>query len=207
MPSVDLYSVSGEKKERIDLRDDIFGVEGHEHSVHSAVVMQLANRRQGTASTKTRSEVRGGGRKPWRQKGTGFARAGSNTSPLWRKGGVIFGPKPRDYSYRMNKKERHLALKAALSSKLREGGVLVVEDLGFQEPKTKRMVEILDNLGVRGKTLLVIEEPNPNVLKSARNIPNVDVRLANLLSVYDAVRADRLVFTRRALEVLEEVLG
>ncbi|MGI6488450.1 MAG: 50S ribosomal protein L4 [Syntrophomonadaceae bacterium] len=207
MPTVPLYNMTGAQIGEIELDDRVFGIEPNQAAMHAAVKMQLANQRAGTSSTKTRSEVRGGGRKPFRQKGTGRARAGSIRSPLWRKGGVIFGPQPREYSYKLPRKLRRLALKSALSSKAKSEGVLVVDELVFEEPKTRRMIEVLDSLDLYSKTLVVTADGDVNVIKSARNIPGVKPVRADFLSVYDILDHDKLVITQEAVARVEEVLA
>ncbi len=204
MPTVALYNTSGEQVGEITLKDEIFGVEVHEPIVHDAVVMQLAGRRQGTHDTKTRAEVRGGGRKPWRQKGTGRARHGTSRSPIWRGGGVVFGPHPRDYSYSLPKKARRLALKSALSAKVNAGDILVLEELSLDQPKTRDMVKILNNLKV-DDALLVTAGKDVTVEKSARNIPNIKPLTAVGLNVYDILAYNKLVITRDAVARVEEV--
>lgn len=204
MPTVALYNTSGEQVGEITLKDEIFGVEVHEPIVHDAVVMQLAGRRQGTHDTKTRAEVRGGGRKPWRQKGTGRARHGTSRSPIWRGGGVVFGPHPRDYSYSLPKKARRLALKSALSAKVNAGDILVLEELSLDQPKTRDMVKILNNLKV-DDALLVTAGKDVTVEKSARNIPNIKPLTAIGLNVYDILAYNKLVITRDAVARVEEV--
>ena len=204
MPTVPLYNMTGAQIGEIELDDRVFGIEPNEAAMHAAVKIQLANQRAGTSSTKTRSEVRGGGRKPYRQKGTGRARAGSIRSPLWRKGGVIFGPQPRDYSYKLPRKLRRLALKSALSSKAKGEDVVVVDELVFAEPKTRRMIEVLDAFDLYSKTLVVTADGDVNVIKSARNIPGVKSVRADFLSVYDILDHDKLVITQDAVARVEE---
>ncbi|SMP69708.1 50S ribosomal protein L4 [Anoxynatronum buryatiense] len=205
MPTVPVYNVSGEKVSEIQLNDSIFGVEINTHVMHAVVKNQLANKRQGTQSAKTRAEVRGGGRKPWRQKGTGRARHGSSRSPIWVGGGTVFAPKPRDYSYKLPKKVRRLALKSALSSKVLSETLIVLDDLQMEQPKTKEMTNILKNLKVDGKALIVMEQVNDSVIRSARNIPGVQTTLVNTLNVYDILKYDRFIITRNAVEKVEEV--
>ena len=188
MPSIDVYNVEGKKVSSVDLKEEIFGIEPNEAVVHSVLVNFLANQRQGTQSTKTRAEVRGGGRKPWRQKGTGRARQGSIRAPQWIKGGIALGPKPRSYKYTVNKKERRLAIKSLLSSKVLENELTVVDTLAFNEIKTKQMVNALANLKVEGKTLVLLAEKNENVQKSARNIEGVKTSLVNTINVYDLLK-------------------
>lgn len=207
MPKVALYNVNGKQVGDIDLKDDIFGAEINEAILHDVVIMQLANRRQGTADTKTRAEVSGGGKKPWRQKGTGRARAGSSRSPIWRTGGIVFGPHPRSYKYNMPKKIRRLAIKSALSSKVQNGSIIVLDELTLQQPKTKEMVEILNNLNIDRKALVVTAGVDTNVVKSARNIPGVTPTFASGLNVYDILNHDKLVITKDAVSKVEEVLA
>ena len=205
MPKIDVYSVEGKKVKEIELKEEIFGIEPNEAVVHSVLVNFLANQRQGTQSTKTRAEVRGGGRKPWRQKGTGRARQGSIRAPQWIKGGIALGPKPRSYKYTVNRKERRLAIKSMLSSKVLEKELVVVDALDLKEIKTKEMVKILHNLKVEGKTLLLLPEKNENVQKSARNIENVKTTLVNTINVYDLLKYKNLVVTLDTVKKLEEV--
>lgn len=207
MPKVAVFNMAGAQVGEIDLSDSVFGIEPNEAVVHQVVKAQLANRRVGTASTKTRGEVRGGGRKPWRQKGTGRARAGSRRSPVWRGGGTVFGPHPRDYSIRLPKKVRRLALKSVLSGKFNNDEIVVLEALSFEEPKTKRMLEVLDALNVFEKALVVTADGDINVLKSARNIPGVKPVRADFMNVYDLLAYDKLVITRDAVAKVEEVYG
>ncbi|MCL6638757.1 MAG: 50S ribosomal protein L4 [Firmicutes bacterium] len=204
MPTVAVYNTNGEQVGEIALKDEVFGVPVHESVLHDAVVMQLANRRQGTHDTKTRAEVSGGGRKPWRQKGTGRARHGSIRSPIWRGGGIVFGPHPRDYSYSLPKKVKRLALKSALSDKVNNGNLLILDELKMEQPKTKDMVRILNNLKV-DDALVVTAEPNEAIEKSARNIPNVKPMVASGLNVYDILAYDKLILTRDAVARVEEV--
>lgn len=207
MPKVALYNVNGKQVGDIDLKDEIFGAEINESALHDVVVMQLANRRQGNADTKTRAEVSGGGKKPWRQKGTGRARAGTTRSPLWRTGGIVFGPHPRSYNYTMPKKIKRAAIKSALSSKVLNGNIIVLEELSLQQPKTKEMVDILNNLKIDKKALVVTAGVEPNVIKSARNIPGVTPTFASGLNVFDILNHDKLVITRDAVSKVEEVLA
>lgn len=207
MPKVALYNMAGAQVGEIELSDSVFGIEPNEAVVHQVVKAQLANRRVGTASTKTRGEVRGGGRKPWRQKGTGRARAGSRRSPLWRGGGIVFGPKPRDYSVRLPKKIRRLALKSVLSDKVRNDNIIVVDQLLFEEPKTRRMVETLGALKVNSKALVVTADGDVNVAKSARNIPGVKPVRADFINVYDLLAHEKLVITKDAVARVEEVFS
>jgi large subunit ribosomal protein L4 len=197
--------MSGHQVGEIELNDAVFGIEPNVAAMHQVVKMQLANKRVGTASTLTRGQVRGGGRKPYRQKGTGRARAGSTRSPLWRKGGVVFGPHPRDFSFRVPRKIRRLALKSALSSKVQAQGLVVVDALVFEEPKTRRMAAVLESLRVDSKALLVTADGDVNVVKSARNLPGVTPVRADFMSVYDILNHDKLVMTRDAVAKVEEV--
>jgi len=206
MPKVDLYNMNGEVVGNIELSDDVFGVEVNKYAIHLAVVNQLANKRQGTHSTKTISEVRGGGRKPWRQKGTGRARQGSIRAVQWIKGGIAHGPKPRSYKYTIPKKLRKLALKSALSSKVNENNIVVLEDLKFDNIKTKQMVNVLKNLKVNDtSSLIVLPEKNEIVEKSARNIPGVKTALVNTINVYDIMKYDKFIITKDAVSKVEEV--
>ena len=205
MPKIDVYDIQGKKVSTVDLKDEIFGIEPNEAVVHSVLVNFLANQRQGTQSTKTRAEVRGGGRKPWRQKGTGRARQGSIRAPQWIKGGIALGPKPRSYKYRVNKKEKRLAIKSCLSSKVLEKELVVVDSLPLKEIKTKEMVNALNNLKVEGKTLILLPEKNETVQKSARNIEGVKTTLVNTINVYDLLKYKNLVITLDTVKKLEEV--
>lgn len=205
MPTVPVLNVSGEKVSEIELKDSVFGIEINTHVMHAVVKNYLANQRQGTQSTKTRAEVRGGGRKPWRQKGTGRARHGSSRSPIWVGGGVIFAPKPRNYSYKLPKKVRRLAMKSALSSKVQEDQIIVLENLPMEIPKTKEMANILKNLKVDGKALIVMEQVDQSVIRSARNLQGVETALVNTLNVYDILKYDHFIITRNAVEKVEEV--
>ena len=205
MPKIDVYNIEGKKVSDIELADSVFGIEPNEKIVHSVLVNYMANQRQGTSNTKTRAEVSGGGRKPWKQKGTGRARQGSIRSPQWFKGGIALGPKPRDYSYRVNKKERRLAVRSVLSSKVLENNLVVVDSMNFDAIKTKNMVSALNNLKVQGKTLIVLPEKNENVQKSARNIEGVKTSLVNTINVYDLLKYNKLVLTVDAVKSLEEV--
>lgn len=205
MPKIDVYDIKGKKVSEVELSEEVFGMEPNEELVHSAVVNYLANQRQGTQSTKTRAEVRGGGRKPWRQKGTGRARQGSIRSPQWIKGGIALGPKPRSYRYTINKKERRIAIKSVLSSKVLENELTVVDKIAFDEIKTKNMVTTLSNLKIEGKTLIMLPEKNENVQKSARNIEGVKTTLVNTINVYDLLKYNKLVVTLDAVKKLEEV--
>lgn len=206
MPKVALYNTEGSKVGDIDLNDDIFGIEPNEGVVHETVVMQLASLRRGTSSTKSRGEVRGGGRKPWRQKGTGRARVGSSRSPIWRGGAITFGPKPRDYKYNIPKKKRRLALKSVLSAKVIDGEIVVLDQLAISEPKTKDVIAILSNFEAK-KTLIVTADSDENVSKSARNIPGVKSLAAASLNVYDIINHDKLIITKDAVSKVEEVLA
>jgi len=207
MPKVAIYNVNGEQVGEMDLNDDIFGVPVHRQALYDVVNMHLAGRRRGTHDTKTRSEVSGGGRKPWRQKGTGRARHGSIRSPIWRGGGTVFGPHPRDYSIRLNKKVRRLAMKSALSSKVEDGKIVVLEELKMEIPKTKEMIKILANLKVSDKALVVTADPDETVFKSARNIPGVKPLSVPGLNVYDLLAHNTLVITRDAVARVEEVFA
>ena len=204
MANVSVYNIEGKEVGSIELNDAVFGVEVNEHLVHMAVVNQLANNRQGTQSAKTRSEVSGGGRKPWRQKGTGHARQGSKRSPQWTGGGVVFAPKPRDYSFKMNKKEKRIALLSALSSKVADNKIVVLDAFNLDEVKTKKFAEVMSNLKV-DKALVVIEGENKNVVLSGRNIPTVKVSATNEINTYDVLKYETLVVTKAAVEKLEEV--
>ena len=205
MPKVDVYNMEGKKVKDIDLKEEIFGIIPNEAVVHSVLVNYLANQRQGTASTKTRAEVSGGGRKPWRQKGTGRARQGSIRAPQWIKGGIALGPKPRSYKYTVNKKERRLAVLSCLSSKVLENELTVVDTLEMKEIKTKEMAKVLTNLKVEGKTLILLAEKNENIQKSARNIEGVKTTLVNTINVYDLLKYKNLVITLDTVKKLEEV--
>ena len=204
MANVSVYNIEGEEVGSIELNDAVFGVEVNEHLVHMAVVNQLANNRQGTQSAKTRSEVSGGGRKPWRQKGTGHARQGSTRAPQWTGGGIVFAPKPRDYSFKMNKKEKRIALLSALSSKVAESKIVVLDEFKLDEIKTKKFVEVMNNLKVEN-ALVVLEGENKNVVLSGRNIPSVKVTATNEINTYDVLKYTTLVVTKAAVEKLEEV--
>ena len=206
MPTVAVYDMTNKKVDDIELSDDIFGVEINEGLVHQAVVMQMASWRLGTHSTKTRADVRGGGKKPWRQKGTGRARAGSRRSPLWRGGGTIFGPHPRNYSFSMPRKQRRLAIKSVLTDKVKEGNLIVLSELNFDEPKTKKFVELQKTFGVDGcKSLFITEELIDNVTLSSRNLQNAKAIAALQLNVYDILNSDKLFLTRDAVAKIEEV--
>ncbi len=204
MAKVSVYNIEGKQVEEIDLNDAVFGVEINEHLVHQAVKSLLAGKRQGTQSAKTRSEVSGGGRKPWRQKGTGHARQGSTRSPQWTGGGVVFAPKPRDYSFKMNKQEKAIAIKSALTSKVQASNIVVVDKISFDDIKTKNMVQALKNLEVH-KALIVLNDNDKNVVLSARNIPDVKTALTNTINVYDILKYDKLVITKDAVKTIEEV--
>lgn len=204
MANVAVYNMDGKEVGKIDLKDEIFGIEVNEHVVHMAVVQYLANQRQGTQSAKTRAEVRGGGRKPWRQKGTGRARQGSTRSPQWTGGGVVFAPKPRDYSFKLNRKVKRLALQSALTSKVNENKIIVLDDLKLDNVKTKDMAKVLGNINA-GKALIVMEGSNTNVMLSARNIPDVKTASVNTINVYDLLKYNTLVVTKEAVAKIEEV--
>ena len=204
MANVSVFNMEGKEVGTIELNDAVFGVEVNEHLVHMAVVQQLANNRQGTQKAKTRSEVSGGGRKPWRQKGTGHARQGSTRSPQWTGGGVVFAPVPRDYSFKMNKKEKRAALKSALTSKVQDAKLIVVDELKFDEIKTKNFATVMSNLNVN-KGLVVIAENDANVVLSARNMADVNTTLVNTMNVYDVMNAKTLVLTKEAVAKIEEV--
>ena len=205
MPKVDVYDIKGKKVSDIELNENVFGIEPNENIVHSVLMNYLANQRQGTQSTKTRSEVRGGGRKPWRQKGTGRARQGSIRAPQWIKGGIALGPKPRSYRYTVNKKERRLAIKSILSSKVLENRLTIVDKLELKEIKTKSMVKALDSLKLEGKTLLVLPEKNLNVQASTNNIKDAKAIVVNTINVYDLLRYTNLVLTLDTVKKLEDV--
>ena len=205
MAKIELVNINGEKVKDIKLNDNIFAIEPNDAVLHNAIVLNMANARQASASTKTRSEVRGGGRKPWRQKGTGRARQGSIRAPQWIKGGIALGPKPRTYAYTVNKKERRLAIKSVLSSKVLENELVVVDNLNLKEIKTNAMVKALNNLKVEGKTLILLPEKNETVQKSARNIENVKTTLVNTINVYDLLKYNKLVVTLDTVKKLEEV--
>ena len=205
MPKIDVYDINGKKVKELELNEAVFGIEPNEAVVHSVLVNFLANQRQGTQSTKTRSEVSGGGRKPWRQKGTGRARQGSIRAPQWIKGGIALGPKPRSYKYTVNKKERQLAVKSVLSSKVLENELVVVDSLPINDIKTKEMVKALSNLKVEGKALIMLPEKNEKVQKSARNIEGVKTTLVETINVYDLLKYNKLVVTEDAVKKLEEV--
>lgn len=205
MPKVDVYDINGKVVGSVELSDNIFSVDVNENAIHQVVVNQLANKRQGTQSTKTKSEVRGGGIKPWRQKGTGRARQGSIRSAQWIKGGIALGPKPRSYNYTLPKKLKRLALKSALTSKVSENEILVLDNLNFDKIKTKQMADVLKNLNINETAVIVIADKNENVQMSARNIPGVKTLLVNTMNVYDIVRHDKFIITRDAVSKVEEV--
>ena len=204
MANVSVYNIEGKEVGTIDLNDAVFGVEVNEHLVHMAVVSQLANKRQGTQKAKTRSEVSGGGRKPWRQKGTGYARQGSTRAPQWTGGGVVFAPTPRDYSFKLNKKERRAALKSALTSRVEEKKFIVVDEINFDEIKTKKFQDVLNNLSV-SKALVVLEDGNKNAELSARNIADVKTAKTNTINVYDILKYNTVIATKAAVQAIEEV--
>ena len=204
MANVSVFNMEGKEVGTIELNDAVFGVEVNEHLVHMAVVQQLANNRQGTQKAKTRSEVSGGGRKPWRQKGTGHARQGSTRAPQWTGGGVVFAPVPRDYSFKLNKKEKRAALKSALTSKVQDAKLIVVDELKFDEIKTKNFVNVMNNLKVQ-KGLVVIAENDANVVMSAKNVADVNTTLVNTINVYDIMKAKTVVLTKDAVAKIEEV--
>jgi len=207
MPKVTMFNQTGVQVGEIELADAVFGIAPNEHVLFDAVMMQRASLRQGTHKVKTRSEVRGGGRKPWKQKGTGRARQGSIRSPQWRGGGIVFGPAPRSYSYKLPKKVRRLAIKSALSTKVLEQSMLVLEDLVLNAPKTKDMVTVLQGLSVQKKVLIVTADLNENVALSARNIQGITVLAANEVNVIDVLHHDTLIMTKAAVEKVEEVLA
>ena len=204
MATVAVYNIEGKEVDKLELNDNVFGVEINEHLVHLAVVSQLANGRQGTQSAKTRSEVSGGGRKPWRQKGTGHARQGSTRSPQWTGGGVVFAPKPRDYSMKMNKREKQIAIKSALTSKVQDSKLIVVDEFKLDEIKTSKFAQVLDNLKAP-KALVVTKDKDEKVVLSARNIPTVKTTMTNSINVYDILKYDSLVITKDAVAAIEEV--
>ena len=204
MANVAVYNIEGKEVGTIDLNDAIFGVEVNEHLLHMAVVQQLANKRQGTQKAKTRSEVSGGGRKPWRQKGTGHARQGSTRAPQWTGGGVVFAPTPRDYSFKLNKKEKRAALKSALTSRVEENKFIVVDEMNFDEIKTKKFQNVLSNLNV-SKALVVLEDGNTKAELSARNIADVKTARTNTINVYDILKYNTVIATKAAVEAIEEV--
>ena len=204
MAQVSVYNMEGKEVGKLDLNDSIFGVEINEHLVHMAVVQHLANMRQGTQKAKTRAEVSGGGRKPWRQKGTGHARQGSTRSPQWTHGGVVFAPVPRDYSFKLNKKEKRIALKSALTSKVADGSLKVIEELKFDEIKTKKFAEVMNNLEAKN-ALVIINENDKNVVLSARNLADAKTILTGNMNVYDIMKAGTVVLTKDAVSTIEEV--
>ena len=204
MANVAVMNMNGENVGNIELNDAVFGIEANEHVMHLAVVQYLANQRQGTQSAKTRAEVRGGGRKPWRQKGTGRARQGSTRSPQWTGGGVVFAPKPRNYSFKLNRKVKRLALQSALSCKVAENKIIVLDELTLNEIKTKEMVKVLENIKC-GKALIVMDGSNKNVMLSARNIPDVKTASVNTINVYDLLKYNTLVVTKDAVAKIKEV--
>ena len=205
MPKVDVYSIDGKKVKELELNESIFGIEPNENVVHSVVVNYLANQRQGTQNTKTRAEVSGGGRKPWRQKGTGRARQGSIRAPQWIKGGIALGPRSRSYTYKVNKKEKRLAIKSILSSKVSSNELVVLDKLQLKEIKTAEMVKIMNNLKIAEKTLVLLPENNENVQKSARNIEGVKTLTVNTINAYDLLKYSKLVITEDTVKKLEEV--
>lgn len=207
MPSIDVLNIQGKKVSTLKLNDEIFNVKFNEALVHSVIVNYLANQRQGTQSTKTRSEVSGGGKKPWRQKGTGRARHGSTRSPIWIKGGIALGPKPRSYNYRVNKKEKQNAIKMILSNKIAEKNIIVVDEIKLKEIKTKEVATILNNLKVEGKTLLLLEENNNEVYRAAKNINKLNVSYVGMTNAYQLLDNKQIVATEAAMKKLEEVLG
>ena len=204
MAKVSVYNIEGKEVDTLELNDAVFGVEINEHLVHMAVLQQLANKRQGTQKAKTRSEVSGGGRKPWRQKGTGHARQGSTRAPQWTGGGVVFAPVPRDYSFKLNKKEKRAALKSALTSRVQENKLIVIDELKFNEIKTKNFVNVMNNLNLN-KAYVVINENDQNVVLSARNIPTVKTALTNTINTYDIMNGGTVVLTKDAVKTIEEV--
>lgn len=206
MANVAVYNMEGKEVGKMDLNDAVFGVEVNEHLVHMAVVQNLANKRQGTQKAKTRAEVSGGGRKPWRQKGTGHARQGSIRAPQWKGGGVVFAPVPRDYSFKMNKKEKRAALKSALTSRVQNNKLIVLDELKFDEIKTKNFKRVMDNLKVE-KAMVVIADQDEKVILSARNLPKVDTAVAENINVYDVLKGDTLVLTKDAVAKIEEVFA
>ena len=204
MANVAVYNMEGKEVGKLDLNDAVFGVEVNEHLIHMAVLQQLANNRQGTQKAKTRSEVRGGGRKPWRQKGTGHARQGSTRAPQWTGGGVVFAPVPRDYSFKINKKEKRAALKSALTSRVQENKLIVVDELKLDEIKTKQFAQVMKNLNV-DKALVVINDNDQNIVMSAKNIPTVKVAQTNTINVFDILKYSTVVVTKAAVATIEEV--
>ena len=206
MANVSVYNMEGKEVGKMDLNDAVFGVEINEHLVHMAVVQNLANKRQGTQKAKTRSEVSGGGRKPWRQKGTGHARQGSTRAPQWKGGGVVFAPVPRDYSFKLNKKEKRAALKSVLTSRVQDNKLIVLEELKLDSIKTKDFKKVMDNLKVE-KAMVVIGEQDQNVILSARNLPKVNTAVAENINIYDVLKGDTLVLTKDAVAKIEEVFA
>jgi len=206
MPKVPVYNVDGEQVGEIELKDSVFGVPVNVAVMHQAVINYLANQRQGNHSTKTRGEVRGGGRKPWRQKGTGRARQGSIRAPQWIKGGVVFGPKPRDYGYKLPKKAKRLALKSALSSKVKDNEIIVLDELKLEQPKTKKVAELLKNFNAKS-ALIVVPQGEKNVELSTRNLPNAKAMYANLLNTYDVLKYEKFIITKDAVAIVEEVFA
>jgi large subunit ribosomal protein L4 len=204
MAKISVYNMEGKEVDTMELSDSVFGVTVNEHLVHKAVVQQLANNRQGTQKAKTRSEVSGGGKKPWRQKGTGNARQGSTRSPQWRGGGVVFAPTPRDYSTKMNRKEKRAALKSALTSRLADNNMIVVDELKFDEIKTKRFVEVMSNLNVN-RGIVVLENSEKNVVMSGKNVASISTTLVDTLNVYDVMKCGTVVLTKAAAKKIEEV--
>ena len=205
MANVSVYNMQGQEVGKIDLNDAVFGVSVNENLVHMAVVQQLANNRQGTQKAKTRSEVSGGGKKPWRQKGTGHARQGSTSAPQWTHGGIVFAPVPRDYSFKMNKKEKQAAIRSALTDRVQQNKVIVLDQLTMNEYKTKEFVKVMENLKTAGKTLVVMADKDERVVKSAGNIPAVKTTLASQINVYDLMNAQTVILTKDAVAKLEEV--
>ena len=204
MANVSVYNMEGKEVGTMELNDAVFGVEVNEHLVHAAVVAQLANKRQGTQKAKTRSEVSGGGRKPWRQKGTGHARQGSTRAPQWTGGGVVFAPTPREYTVKLNKKERRLALKSVLTAKVQENKFIVLDELKFDEIKTKKFQAVLNNLNVN-KAMVVLNDNDKNIVMSAKNIPNVITAQTNTINVYDILKYNTMIVTKAAVETIQEV--
>ena len=204
MANVSVYNMKGKEVGKLELNDAVFGVKINEHLVHMAVVQTLANKRQGTQKAKTRAEVSGGGRKPWRQKGTGHARQGSTRAPQWKGGGVVFAPVPRDYSFKLNKKEKRAALKSVLTSRVQENKMIVLDELKLEEIKTKKFKEVMDNLKVE-KAMVVIGEQDQNVIASARNLPTISTTVVDSINVYDILKGDTLVITKDAVAKIEEV--
>lgn len=207
MPKIQMINMEGNPVEEIELNENIFNIDINEHAVYLVVKNILANKRQGTKSVKTRAEVRGGGRKPWRQKGTGRARQGSIRSPQWRGGGVVFAPKPRDFSYTTPKKVRRLALKSVLTSKVQENELILVDNIKMDEAKTKNFVAMLNNIKANKKALVVIADRDENVMRAARNIEGVETAMASMINVYDILKYDSLIITKDALNVIEEVFN